>query len=90
MLMLGLNPGQHGLIDAAATVTSTGPSPLRHQLPHSLHMSSTPAVHSFQWHHPQTSHLSYSTGSDSLEVSVVAPDTPAPAGIDLNAMPMGH
>ncbi|KAE8793441.1 Phospholipid-transporting ATPase 1 [Hordeum vulgare] len=63
LLMLGLNPGQHGLVTA-----STGSSPLLHQLPDSPCMSFTPAAHGFQRHHPQTYRLSYSTGFGSPEV----------------------
>ncbi|KAE8785439.1 hypothetical protein D1007_40785 [Hordeum vulgare] len=40
-------------------------------------MSTTPQAHGFLPHHPQASRLSVSTGCSSLEVSMVAPATPA-------------
>ncbi|KAE8780702.1 DNA repair protein rhp54 [Hordeum vulgare] len=89
LLMLGLNHGLHGLVADAAAVASIGSSPLHHQLYDLPRMSSTPTAHDFQRHHLETSHLSYSTGSGSPKVSVVAPGTPTPAGIDINAMHVG-
>ncbi|KAE8781710.1 DNA repair protein rhp54 [Hordeum vulgare] len=87
LVMLGLNPGQHRLVAAAVVATSTSLSPLRHRLPDSPHMSTTPHAHDFHPHHPQASHLSISSGSGSPVVSVVAPSTLAPTSIDLNATP---
>ncbi|KAE8802723.1 DNA repair protein rhp54 [Hordeum vulgare] len=52
-------------------------------------MSSTLVAHDFQRNHPQTSCVSYYTGSNSPEVSVIAPGNPAPTGIDLNDVPVG-
>ncbi|KAE8794622.1 DNA repair protein rhp54 [Hordeum vulgare] len=89
LLILGLNPGQHELVAAAAVTANTGSSYLRHQLPDSPRMSSMLATHDFYRNHPQTSHLSYSTGFGSLQVSMVAPGTPSPTGVDLNTMLVG-
>ncbi|KAE8788601.1 putative serine/threonine-protein kinase [Hordeum vulgare] len=52
-------------------------------------MSAMLQAHGFERHHPQTSHLSNYKGSGSPVVSLVAPATLAPVGIDLNAMHVG-
>ncbi|KAE8781654.1 hypothetical protein D1007_45038 [Hordeum vulgare] len=83
LLMLGLNPGRHGIIAAVVSAASIGSS-----LSMSPHMSTTLQGQGFERKHPQTSRLSNSAGSSSPEVSVVAPAMPVPAAIDLNAMPL--
>ncbi|KAE8803638.1 DNA repair protein rhp54 [Hordeum vulgare] len=84
LCMLGLNPSQHGLVNAAvATAVSTGSSAFpRTMLPDSPDASACNPVPDFHVY-PQASRLS---GECSPEVSVVAPSAPAP--IDLNATPM--
>ncbi|KAE8771069.1 DNA repair protein rhp54 [Hordeum vulgare] len=84
--MLGLNPIQHGLVNATvAAAVSTGSSAFpRALLPDSPRASSCKSVPGFHVY-PQASRLS---GECSPEVSVVAPSTPAPTTIDLNATPV--
>ncbi|KAE8785181.1 putative serine/threonine-protein kinase [Hordeum vulgare] len=84
--MLGLNPSQHGLVNAAvATAVSAGSSAFpRTMLPYSPAASACNPVPGFHVY-PQASRLS---GECSHEVSVVVPSTPAPAPIDLNATPV--
>ncbi|KAE8792400.1 dna repair protein rhp54 [Hordeum vulgare] len=89
LLMLGLNPGQHGLVIAVVVATSIGSSPVRHTLPDSPHMSTTSYAHDFHTHNPQASRLSNSTGSGSPEVSMVAPAMLVPMCIDHNTIPVG-
>ncbi|KAE8777492.1 hypothetical protein D1007_49723 [Hordeum vulgare] len=84
LLMPELNPSQHRLVVDVVAAAITGSS-----LQLSPCMSTTPKAHGFQRHHPQTPRLCNSTVSGSPEVSVVAPATRAPAGIDLNAMRVG-
>ncbi|KAE8788538.1 DNA repair protein rhp54 [Hordeum vulgare] len=86
LCMLGLNPSQHGLVNAVvATAVSTGSSDFpRTMLPDSPGASAcnlVPGFHVYPW----ASRLS---GECSLEVSMVAPSTPAAATIDLNATPV--
>ncbi|XBI35029.1 hypothetical protein VPH35_120765 [Triticum aestivum] len=83
--MLGVNPSQHNVLQAAVVVTSTGSSAFpRMVLPDSPRPSVCNPVPGFHVY-PQASRLS---GECSPDVSVVAPSTPAPAPIDLNATPM--
>ena len=83
LYMLGLNHSQHGLVYAAVAAASTGSSAFHLTvLPDSPRASACTPVPDFHIY-PQASHLS---GECSLEVSVVAPSTPAP--IDLNATPV--
>ncbi|KAE8815215.1 Lectin-domain containing receptor kinase A4.3 [Hordeum vulgare] len=86
LCMLGLNPSQHGLVNAAvATAVSTGssvfPRMVLSNLPDASSCNPVPGFHVY----PQASLLS---GECSLEVSVVAPSTPAPPPIDLNTTPV--
>ncbi|KAE8809079.1 DNA repair protein rhp54 [Hordeum vulgare] len=85
--MLGLNPSQHDLVNAAvAAAVSTGLSVFsRALLPDSPRASACNPVPGFHIY-PQASRLS---GECSPEVSVVAPFTPAPTTIDLNATSTG-
>ncbi|KAE8811841.1 Cysteine-rich receptor-like protein kinase 10 [Hordeum vulgare] len=82
--MLGLNPSQHDLVDAAVTAAvSTGSSAFpRMVLPDSPDASACNPVPGFHVY-AQPSRLSWEC---SPEVSVVAPSTPVP--IDLNATPV--
>ncbi|KAE8778269.1 DNA repair protein rhp54 [Hordeum vulgare] len=84
--MLGLNPSQHGLANAAvAAAVSTGSSAFpRTVLPDSPDASACHPVPGFHVY-PQASRL---LGECSPEVSMVAPSTPAPAPIDPNATPV--
>ncbi|XBH71874.1 hypothetical protein VPH35_099271 [Triticum aestivum] len=83
--MLGLNPGQHGLLNAAVAAASTGSSAFpRMMLPDSPRASACNPVPGFHVY-PQASCLS---GECSPNVSVVTPSTPAPAPINLNATPV--
>ncbi|KAE8811616.1 DNA repair protein rhp54 [Hordeum vulgare] len=84
--MLGLNPSQHGLVNAVvAASVRTGSSAIpRMVLPDSLDASACNQVPGFHVY-PQASRLS---GECSPEVSLVAPSTPAPATVELNATPM--
>ncbi|KAE8786090.1 DNA repair protein rhp54 [Hordeum vulgare] len=85
LLYLGLNPGQHGLINAVVTTTSTGSSAFpRMVLPESPCASTIQPIPGFHIY-PKASRLS---GECSSKVSVVAPSTPAPAPINLNATPV--
>ncbi|KAE8783381.1 DNA repair protein rhp54 [Hordeum vulgare] len=86
LCMLGLNPSQHGLVNAVvAAAVSTGSSAFpRALLPDSPRTSSYNPVPGFHVY-PQASRLS---GECSPEVSVVAPSTHMPTIIDLNATPM--
>ncbi|KAE8773991.1 DNA repair protein rhp54 [Hordeum vulgare] len=85
LLYLGLNPGQHRLVNATVATTSTCTSMFpRMVLPESLRASTTHPISAFHVY-PQASRLS---GECSPEVSVVPPSTPAPAPIDLNAIPL--
>src|SRR3954464_15264769 len=80
--MLGLNPSQHGLVNATVAAASTGSSAFpRMVLPDSPRASACTPMPGFHVY-PQASRLS---GECSPEVSVVAPSTPAPVPIDLNA-----
>ncbi|XP_048574160.1 uncharacterized protein LOC125554780 [Triticum urartu] len=82
--MLGLNAGQHGLLNAAVASASTGSSAFpRMMLPDLTRASACNSVPGFHVY-PQPSRLS---GECSPDVSVFAPSTPAPAPIDLNATP---
>uniref|UniRef100_A0A8I6WPF7 Uncharacterized protein n=1 Tax=Hordeum vulgare subsp. vulgare TaxID=112509 RepID=A0A8I6WPF7_HORVV len=83
LCMLGLNPSQHGLFNAAAVSTGSSAFP-RALLPDSPRASSCNPVPGFHVY-PQASCL---LGECSSEVSVVAPSTPAPTTIDLNATPV--
>jgi hypothetical protein len=83
--MLGLKPSQHGLVNAAMAAASTGSSAFpRMVLPDSPRASACTPMPGFHVY-PQASRLSEEC---SPEVSVVAPSTPAPAPIDLNATPV--
>nr|XP_040259582.1 uncharacterized protein LOC120976547 [Aegilops tauschii subsp. strangulata] len=83
--MLGLNPSQHGLVNAAVAAASTGSSAFpRMVLPDSPRASACTPMPGFHVY-PQASCLS---GECSPEVSVVAPSTPTPAPIDLHATPV--
>ncbi|KAE8780424.1 DNA repair protein rhp54 [Hordeum vulgare] len=84
--MLGLNPSQHGLVNTAvAAAVSTGsssfPRALLSDSPRASSCNPVPGFHVY----PQASRLS---GECLLEVSMVAPSTPAPTTIDLNATPV--
>ncbi|XBI83272.1 hypothetical protein VPH35_091793 [Triticum aestivum] len=85
LILLGLNPGQHGLVNAAvaagSTDSSTFPRMVLPNSPRSSAMQPIPDIHVY----PQASRLS---GECSPEVSVVAPSTPAPAPNDLKATPV--
>ncbi|XBI75233.1 hypothetical protein VPH35_068628 [Triticum aestivum] len=92
LYMLGVNPSQHNVLQAAVARASTGSSAFpRMVLPDSPRASTCNPVPSFHVY-PQASRL---FGECSPDVSVVAPSTPAPAPstpapapIDLNATPM--
>ena len=85
LYMLGVNPSQHSLVQAAVAAASTGSSAFpRMVLPDSPRASACNPVPGFHVY-PQASRLS---GECSPDVSVVAPSTPAPAPIDLNATPV--
>ncbi|KAE8810098.1 putative serine/threonine-protein kinase [Hordeum vulgare] len=84
--MLGLNPSQHGLVNAVvvaavSTCSSTFPRTLLPDSPRASACNPVPRFHVY----PQASHLS---GEYSPELSVVAPSTPTPTTIDLNATPV--
>ncbi|XBI94030.1 hypothetical protein VPH35_030750 [Triticum aestivum] len=85
LYMLRLNPSQHGLVNATVAAASTGSSAFpRMVMPDSrcaLACTPMPGFHVF----PQASRLFKEC---SPEVSAVAPSTPAPAPIDLNATPV--
>ncbi|KAE8790066.1 hypothetical protein D1007_35673 [Hordeum vulgare] len=84
LLYLGVNPSQHGLVnaDVAAVVASTGSSAypwmMRSKSPRTSSTQPIPGFHIY----PQGSHFSEEC---LLEVSIVAPSTPASMTIDLNA-----
>ncbi|XBH64862.1 hypothetical protein VPH35_118551 [Triticum aestivum] len=84
LYMLGLNPSQHGPVQAAVAAASTGSSVFPRMVlpvsPRASACNSIPAFHVY----PHASRLS---GECSPDVSVVAPSTPAPAPINLNATP---
>ncbi|KAE8770060.1 DNA repair protein rhp54 [Hordeum vulgare] len=83
--MLGLNPNQHGPVNADVAAASTGSSAFpRMVLPDSPRASACTPMPDF-YVYPHASRLS---GECSSEVSVVAPSTPAPTPIDLNATPV--
>ena len=83
--MLGVNPSQHYLIQAAVAPASTGSSAFpRMVLPDSPHASACNPVPGFHIY-PQASRLSRECSPD---VSVVAPSMLAAAPIDLNATPV--
>ncbi|XBJ20193.1 hypothetical protein VPH35_011054 [Triticum aestivum] len=83
--MLGVNPSQHSLVQAAVAAASTDSSMFpRMVLPESPRASARNPVPGFHVY-PQASRL---FGECSPDVSVVAPSTPAPAPIDLNATPV--
>ncbi|KAE8804459.1 DNA repair protein rhp54 [Hordeum vulgare] len=86
LFMLGLNPSQHGLVNTvvATTVNTDSSAFPRTVLPDSPRGSACKPVPGFHVY-PQASHLS---GECLPEVSMVAPSTPAPATIDLNATPV--
>ncbi|KAE8794471.1 putative serine/threonine-protein kinase [Hordeum vulgare] len=86
LCMLGLNPSQHGLVNAVVAVAvSTGSSAFpRTMLPDSPGASACNPLPDFHVY-LQASRL---MGEYSPEVSMVAPSTPAPATIDLNATPV--
>ena len=85
LYMLGVNPSQHSVLQAAVATASTGSSAFpRMVLPDSPRASACNPVPGFHVY-PQASRLS---GECSPDVSVVAPSTPAPAPIDLNATPV--
>ncbi|KAF7107025.1 hypothetical protein CFC21_107714 [Triticum aestivum] len=85
LYMLGVNPRQHSVLQAAVAAASTGSSAFpRMVLPDSPRASTCNPVPGFHVY-PQASRLS---GECSPDVSVVAPSTPAPAPIDLNATPV--
>ena len=85
LYMLGLNPSQHGLVQAAVIAASTGSTVFpRMVLPDSPRASTCNPVPGFHVY-PQASRLS---GECSPDVSVVAPSTPTLAPIDLNATPV--
>ncbi|XBH68748.1 hypothetical protein VPH35_096821 [Triticum aestivum] len=85
LYMLGVNPSQRSLVQAAVAVASTGSSAFpRMVLPDSPRASVCNPIPGFHVY-PQASRLS---GECSPDVSVVAPSTPAPAPIDLNATPV--
>ncbi|XBI50124.1 hypothetical protein VPH35_113578 [Triticum aestivum] len=85
LYMLGVNPSQHSLVQAVVAAASTGSSAFpRMVLPESPCASACNPVPGFHVY-PQASRLS---GECSPDVSVVAPSTPAPAPIDLNATPV--
>ncbi|SPT19929.1 unnamed protein product [Triticum aestivum] len=85
LYMLGVNPNQHSLVQAAVAVASTGSSAFpRMVLPDSPRASACNPIPGFHVY-SQASRLS---GECSPDVSVVAPSTPAPASIDLNATPV--
>ncbi|KAE8820823.1 Eyes absent-like protein 4 [Hordeum vulgare] len=80
LYMLGLNPKQHGLVNAAVAAASTGSSAFPQMvLPDSPRASACTPIPGFHVY-PQASRLS---GECSPEVSMMAPSTPAP--INLNA-----
>ncbi|KAE8805105.1 DNA repair protein rhp54 [Hordeum vulgare] len=81
--MLGLNPSQHGLVNAAAVSTGSSAFPwtVLPDLPGVSACNLVPGFHVY----PQASRL---LGECSPEMIVVAPSTPAPASIDLNATPV--
>nr|XP_020198782.1 uncharacterized protein LOC109784591 [Aegilops tauschii subsp. strangulata] len=80
LYMLGLNPSQHGLVNAAVAAASTSSSAFpRMVLPDSPRASACTPMPGFHVY-PQASCLS---GECSPDVSVVAPSTPAPTPIDL-------
>ncbi|XBH95240.1 hypothetical protein VPH35_085834 [Triticum aestivum] len=85
LYMLGVNPSQHSLVQAAVAAASTCSSAFpRMALPDSPRASACNPVPGFHVY-PQASRL---FGECSPDVSVVAPSTPAPAPIDLNATPV--
>ncbi|XBI61767.1 hypothetical protein VPH35_042513 [Triticum aestivum] len=85
LYMLGVNPSQHNLVQATVVATSTGSSMFpRMVMLDSPRISACNPVPGFHVY-PQASRLS---GECSPDVSVVAPSTPAPAPIDLNATPV--
>ncbi|XBI12506.1 hypothetical protein VPH35_139372 [Triticum aestivum] len=85
LYMLGVNPSQHSLVQAAVAAASTGSSAFpRMVMPDSPRASACNPVPDFHVY-PQASRLS---GECSPDVSVVAPSTPPPAPINLNATPV--
>ncbi|KAE8806390.1 hypothetical protein D1007_17443 [Hordeum vulgare] len=86
LLYLGVNPSQHGLvntaIDAAAPNTGSSAYP-RMMRPESPRAYSTHPISGFHVY-PQGRRFS---GECSLNVTIVAPSTPAPMTIDINATP---
>ncbi|KAE8816920.1 DNA repair protein rhp54 [Hordeum vulgare] len=83
--MLGLDPSQHDRVNAAVAAASIGSSAFpRMVLPDSPRASACTPMPGFHVY-PQASCLSRET---SPEVSMVAPSTPVPAPIDLNATPV--
>ncbi|KAE8773863.1 Phospholipid-transporting ATPase 1 [Hordeum vulgare] len=85
LLYLGLNPGQHGLVNAVVAAGSIGsfafPRMVLQESSSSLVTHPIPGFHLYL----QASRLS---GECSREVSVVALSTPAPTPIDFNATPV--
>ncbi|KAE8785390.1 Phospholipid-transporting ATPase 1 [Hordeum vulgare] len=87
LLYLGVNPSQHGLVNTAvaAAAASMGSSAYpRMMLPESSRVSCMQLIPGF---HAYLQGNRFS-GKCSLEVSIVAPSTPAPVTIDLNAAPV--
>ncbi|KAE8788068.1 DNA repair protein rhp54 [Hordeum vulgare] len=85
LYMLGLNPSEHGLVNAVVAAASTGSSAFpRMVLPDSPGPSACTPMPGFHVY-PHASRLSEEC---SPEVSVVVPSTPAPTSIDLNATPV--
>ncbi|KAE8783697.1 putative serine/threonine-protein kinase [Hordeum vulgare] len=84
-LYLGLNPGQHGLVNAAVAATSTCSCAFHRmallELPRASMTQPIPGFHVYL----EASRLFEEC---SPEVSVVAPSTPAPAPISLSATPV--
>ncbi|KAE8797199.1 Phospholipid-transporting ATPase 1 [Hordeum vulgare] len=84
LLYLGINPSQHGLVNAvvvAATVSTGSSACPRMMLPESPHASCTQPIPGFHVY-LQGSRFS---GEFSPEVIIMAPSTPASVNIDLNA-----
>ncbi|XBH89504.1 hypothetical protein VPH35_081385 [Triticum aestivum] len=86
--MLGVNPSQHGLVQATVAAASTGSSVFpRMVMPDSPRASACNPVPGFHVY-PQASRLSGECSPRASACNPVAPSTPAPAPIDLNATPV--
>ncbi|KAE8799326.1 putative serine/threonine-protein kinase [Hordeum vulgare] len=83
--MVGLNPNHHGFVNAVVAAANTGsfayPRMVLPDSPRALACTPMPSFYIY----PRAFRLS---GECSPEVSVLAPFTPAPAPIDLNATPV--